>query len=178
MRTFDSLQKELILLEAMPDIDKKVVSLLKERLKKNAKTTRDEGVTDHFCCFVVPIHREKKTIFNGHHIKSGFWIPPGGHIDRSETTQETVKREFKEELRRETLSSPELFDITIAYIENPTPTCTIHYDFWYLVPSEEIDFDYDKKEFYEARWMSIDQAIDLSTTSRHKHVLEKIKKQM
>lgn len=178
MRTFHSLQKELILLEAMPDIDKKVLSLFKERLKQNTKTTRDEGVTDHFCTFVVPIHRGKKTIFMGHHIKSGFWIPPGGHIDKGETTQETVIREFKEELRRETVYPPELFDITIAYIENPTPTCTIHYDFWYLVPSEEIDFDYDKKEFYEARWISIDQAIDLSATSRHQQVLEKIRKKL
>jgi 8-oxo-dGTP pyrophosphatase MutT (NUDIX family) len=33
-----------------------------------------------------------------HHKKLDLWLPPGGHIERDETPDEAVEREFKEEL--------------------------------------------------------------------------------
>lgn len=42
------------------------------------------------------IHDDKVLLI--HHKKIGKWIPPGGHIEKDETPDETVEREFKEEL--------------------------------------------------------------------------------
>jgi len=33
-----------------------------------------------------------------HHKKLDLWLPPGGHIDKDETPDDALKREFKEEL--------------------------------------------------------------------------------
>ncbi len=33
-----------------------------------------------------------------HHKKLGIWLPPGGHIERDETPDEALAREFREEL--------------------------------------------------------------------------------
>lgn len=36
-----------------------------------------------------------------HHEKLGLWLPPGGHIDRDETPDEALEREFREEVNLE-----------------------------------------------------------------------------
>jgi 8-oxo-dGTP diphosphatase len=42
------------------------------------------------------IHNDRVLLI--HHKKLGMWLPPGGHIDRDETPDEAVEREFREEL--------------------------------------------------------------------------------
>jgi 8-oxo-dGTP pyrophosphatase MutT (NUDIX family) len=49
------------------------------------------------CGFLV--HNNKVLLI--HHKKLGLWIPPGGHIDKDETPDETLERELKEELNLE-----------------------------------------------------------------------------
>jgi 8-oxo-dGTP diphosphatase len=33
-----------------------------------------------------------------HHVKTGLWLPPGGHIEKDETPDDALLREIKEEL--------------------------------------------------------------------------------
>ena len=42
------------------------------------------------------IHNNKVLLI--HHKKLDLWLPPGGHIEKNETPDEAVKREFREEL--------------------------------------------------------------------------------
>jgi 8-oxo-dGTP diphosphatase len=42
------------------------------------------------------IHNNKVLLI--HHKKLDLWLPPGGHIEKNETPDEAVEREFKEEL--------------------------------------------------------------------------------
>jgi 8-oxo-dGTP pyrophosphatase MutT (NUDIX family) len=42
------------------------------------------------------IHNNKVLLI--HHKKLNSWFPPGGHIEKNETPDDAVKREFKEEL--------------------------------------------------------------------------------
>lgn len=42
------------------------------------------------------IHNNKVLLI--HHKKLDLWLPPGGHIEKNETPDEAVEREFREEL--------------------------------------------------------------------------------
>lgn len=152
--------------------DKKYISDLKKEVNKflkAEKTIRDEflkklsltdkitkelNIDEHICAFFVPVNRETKSVYLVHHIKADDWIPPGGHIKYGEHPVDTVIREFEEELDSKiTKNQISLFTLSIKDIsDNPRNPCKLHYDFWYLVDVPKIDFNYLKKEFYDAYW--------------------------
>lgn len=112
-----------------------------------------------------------------HHIKANSWIPPGGHIDNEEHPVDTVVREFFEELgQRIDKSQITPLNASIKDIsDNPRNPCKVHYDLWYLVDVQRLDFDYLKKEFYDARWMTIDQALKTMDIPLYKEIVRSIK---
>lgn len=139
--------------------------------------TRDEGATDHFTTYLVPFHKPTQSIFAGSHKKSGMWIPPGGHIDRDEGPLDTVVREFEEELSYKiTPDRATLFQITMIDITN-RPDCTRHLGFGFRIDMpEKVDFDYDRGEFYEARWFTISEFLKMKTYEAVKNEVRLLQK--
>ncbi|MCR4263346.1 MAG: NUDIX hydrolase [Candidatus Roizmanbacteria bacterium] len=139
-------------------------SLLKKFYKRleQGDLVRDENPDDHFSTFFIPFVEKKNLIFLGDHIKSGVWLVPGGHIDSGEGPVETVVREIDEELDLHIKEADvEFFDLSITDISSPYP-CKRHYDLWYLLRLEKpVVFNYTKKEFKAAQWMSVEEAIGL-----------------
>ncbi len=141
--------------------DHSLVTKFEKRIKKG-DLSRPENEVDHFCSFLVPFHRESLSIYTGHHIKADEWIPPGGHIEMGESPEDTVRREFGEELSS-TLSNEliEPFAISITNVFHPSRPCRIHNDFWFVIYMEDkIQFAFDKKEFHEAQWLPLQEAMD------------------
>lgn len=102
-------------------------------------------------------------------------MPPGGHIQKGETPLDTVLREFKEELRYELNGEKvELFELSVIKVSNPRRRCKIHYDFWYLVYLDQVNFKYDRKEVYNARWFTIEDALKTITREEYKSIVRKI----
>ena len=137
---------------------------------KEGRLTRDENPYTHFCVYFAAYDPDNKSVFVGHHKKSGLWLFNGGHIDRGETTEEALSREMGEEwgvnVDLQSIGEPKL--ITITEIDNPAKeTCTRHYDIWYFVPVSNNDFAPDQErlntEFYTTGWRSIEQARGLIT---------------
>ena len=128
--------------------------------------TRDENPETHFCVYFAAFDPKTDRVFIGHHKKSGFWLFNGGHIDEGETTRVTLRREIGEEwgegikMQEDSLARPEL--LTITQIDNPKVKCKTHYDIWYFVWVNEATFNPEKgkldKEFYETRWVTLDEA--------------------
>ncbi|OGK24790.1 hypothetical protein A3F58_03675 [Candidatus Roizmanbacteria bacterium RIFCSPHIGHO2_12_FULL_37_9b] len=156
-------------------VDKKTIEQFLKRLK-SGRLLQKQNPADHFCSFFVPLDIKSKSVFLGHHIKANQWIPPGGHIEVEETPLQTVYREFTEELRLPLSDQKvELFDLGITRITDPKRLCRIHYDFWYLTTINKINFKYDKSEFYEAAWLTIDDAIAKVKRSSIKMSLNNLK---
>jgi 8-oxo-dGTP pyrophosphatase MutT (NUDIX family) len=151
-----------------------VFQTFSQRLQEERPLVRDEDVGDHFCCMFIPFVPSQKSVFVGHHIKSGLWMPPGGHIDIGETPEQTVLREIQEELHFKPNTIPTPYALTYVDITN-RPDCTRHYDIWYLMECrEEVAFDYEKREFHEAGWYSIGEAVQKSSRSMFTAVLQKL----
>ncbi len=127
--------------------------------------TKDENPVSHFCTYFAAYDPKAKEIFIGHHKKSGLWLVNGGHIDKNETLQETLKREIDEEwgLEYENLDvgEPQLLTITDIYNPEKQP-CRAHYDVWHFVKVDKHTFSPDKdklaEEFHENRWIGLDEA--------------------
>jgi len=135
-----------------------------ERLKQEDLTI-DENPQSHFCVYFAAYDPNARQIFIGHHKKSGLWLANGGHIDKDETLQETLKREIDEEwglkYKDINVGEPQLLTITEIYNPEKQP-CRAHYDVWHFVPVDKNTFNPDKnklaEEFYENRWISPNEA--------------------
>lgn len=125
--------------------------------------TREENNLTHFCVFFLPYNPADKKVFIGDHKKSGLWLSPGGHIEKDERLVEALNREIGEELGvkdffRESEAKP--FLLTISHIGEEMR----HYDIWFLMKTDGADFIVDPGEFYEARWMTIEEAEKMKTS--------------
>lgn len=142
-------------------IDKKEWRDFDEFLK-NPHILRAENVLKHCCAACFIIHPKEKKIFLGDHIRAGRWLNGvGGHIELDESPEEAARREFKEEVSYEPPRNFQLFDI-VHFHNVGRPTCSDHFDFLYLTLFEDLpNFNYDKNEFKEARWLSFDDALQV-----------------
>jgi len=173
----NNLIKELDKLKDKSHVDKIIFYPFAKRITEG-KLTREENLENHLCSFFVPVHKSSKSIFIGHHVKADEWIPPGGHINKDEAPIETVFREFYEELNfKLTDEKTELFDLDrIDTRPGRTNPCKVHYDFWYLVfMNEQSPFTFDKREFYDAGWFSIDDAVIKCRFKPYVEILKKIR---
>jgi len=122
--------------------------------------TRDENEASHFCTYFLPYNKDKNEVFFGHHKKSGLWLSPGGHIDKDETLLNTLNREIDEELGvKEFFKGDQIpFMYFVTSILSDTRACQYHFDLWYLMQTDGGNFNVDLTEFYDVKWLSIDEA--------------------
>ena len=136
---------------------------------KQGRLTRDENPLTHFGVYFAGFDPKIKEVFIGLHKKSDLWLFNGGHIDQGELLRETLAREMEEEWgfvhpAAETLD-PSL--LTITKITSSSQICRLHYDIWYFVPVDKVNFSPDEsrltKEFHEIRWMAFPEAKKIIT---------------
>ncbi len=139
--------------------------------------TRDENKETHFCAYFLPYNEAEKKIFLVHHKKANLWLSPGGHIDKGENFLTTLNREIREELGVVDFYNklPEPFFISITPIENPTLLCKVHYDTWFLMPADGSGFDVDPKEFYDTRWVTLEESASLLKDAANLLAVEALK---
>lgn len=154
-----------------------VYNLFQKRLSAGLPT-HDENPETHFIVYFFPYNPETKQVFLIHHKKSELWIAPGGHIDKNETALEALNREIAEELGVKDFfkNEPLPFLFTITPINNWGRKCTTHFDIWYLMKTDGHDFIPDKGEFYDSKWLTIEEAKKIVTNPQNLEALESLKK--
>ncbi len=153
-------------------------ALFKDRARQG-KLVRDENPTSHFCSYMGIFDKSTKKIFMGHHKKADKWIFNGGHIDAGETPLQAAIRELQEEvglrLAEKDLIGPSLINL-IHIPASPKFPCRVHYHIWYFVPVGEryVDIRYPElaKEFYENKWLSINDALAITTDETNTEALK------
>jgi len=166
--------KDLVLsMKNDPNIDQQTLQTFLSRLSSNPKYLKAEGVADHFCVGVLLINKKEKKIFMGHHIKSDHWMGAGGHMELGECPLDTVIRECKEELDL-VVNDANLFDLT-HFEDVNRKNCTQHYDFFYRVDIDTLpSLSADTKEFYEAGWLSYEDALKKKLLPKYRASLLKL----
>lgn len=107
-------------------------------------------------CYFVIIDLSTQQMLLTDHIKSGLWLPGGGHIECSEDPKQTVIRELKEELgcTLEFLSeTPFFLTVTQTVRDHSHTDVTL----WYILKASHQVFDYDTKEFHQISWFPFDE---------------------
>jgi 8-oxo-dGTP pyrophosphatase MutT (NUDIX family) len=156
------------LLEKEGRVTGRVAREVKNRLE-GGRLIQSDNLEDHMCAFFVPVHLESQSVFIGHHVKADMWIPPGGHIEPEEMLEDTVRREFEEELGVFLESEPiTLFAVTVVDLEpKPGKKCKRHWDWWHMVSvPEKTEYDYDRREFFEATWLVLNEALEKMSDAR------------
>lgn len=174
-----SLAKEIQNLVETKFVNSVVAGKFLRRLQEG-NLTRDENPLTHFGVYFAGFDQKIKKVFVGLHKKSDLWLFNGGHIDQGELLRETLAREMEEEWgfvhpEAETLD-PSL--LTITEITSEKQICRLHYDIWYFIPVNKVNFSPDKsklaKEFHKIKWVSFAEARKTITDSNTLMALNKI----
>jgi len=172
----DILKKEVL---KFKNVEKNLIDKFLTKLSSTDKITKELNIDEHICAFFVPINKKTKSVYLVHHKKADDWIPQGGHIIWNEHPVDTVVREFEEELKHKISKNQiNLFTLSIKDISNnPRNPCKLHYDFWYLVDVHRKNFNYLKKEFYDAYWHPLkEETFNKVKTPQYNKIVRKLKR--
>lgn len=172
------LEKELLaILDQFSRLEPKVIEGYRERIEQG-HLTKDEDPVSHFCAYFLPFNANTKEVMLGNHIKSGKWLSPGGHIDKSESLLKTLNREIDEELGVKDFfqTRPDPFLITVTNISSDPRQCKKHFDIWHLMKTDGSDFKIDMTEYHEIKWLTIPEAKKITTDLANQLALSYIEK--
>lgn len=126
----------------------------------------------HLVSYFLLVDSDQRLILLGDHIKSGLWLPSGGHVEPGEDPAETVRRECLEELAIEARFHPALGPRPLFISVTETRGSDPHRDvsLWYVLEaSRAAALSPDPGEYHGVRWWSVDEvrAADQSQFDPH-----------
>ncbi len=133
----------------------------------------------HLVCYFLLFDEATQKVLLIDHIKSGLWLPNGGHVDSNEHPTDTVIREAKEELGIEAMfyeQKPLFLTVsnTVGIVEKHTDV-----SLWYILKANTEDsLNLDYNEFTSACWFEMN-AINFSKSDPHmERFLKKLEKRL
>ncbi len=143
------------------DIETQQIEACREWISSTSdlyRLEKDNEPLAHLVTLFLPFDQKNKKIYMGKHIKSGLWLPTGGHVDFQELLIDAVNREAKEELNvKPKFISKDPFFLSFSVNQNPL---TRHVDiaFWYLLEgNEKEEYDFCKREFETMKWFDLEK---------------------
>jgi 8-oxo-dGTP diphosphatase len=118
----------------------------------------------HLVAYFVPLDAAGRCVLLGDHVKSGLWLPPGGHVDEGEDPRAAVERETLEELGIRASFHPHVGrDLPFFLTANPTRGKQSHVDvsMWFVLDCDRsVELRPDPREFRSVRWYNIDDQLE------------------
>lgn len=164
-------------IEGLQRLSPQEKSLKKEFIVKikTGKFVQENDPVVHFGIFFWPYNPKTKEVFITHHKKSGLWLAAGGHMERGEMPYDTAVREAREELGfvlKNLDKTP--FMISKTPVNMPGYQCRVHYDIWYLLPTDGQTFDIDPQEFFDTKWVKLKEAEKFLTQENQRKALHRL----
>jgi 8-oxo-dGTP diphosphatase len=118
----------------------------------------------HLVSYFVPLDAAGRSVLLGDHVKSGLWLPPGGHVEEGEDPRDTVERETLEELGiSASFHSSVGARVPFFLTANPTRGEHRHVDvsMWFVLDCRcDAELRPDPREFRSVRWYNIDEQLE------------------
>lgn len=114
----------------------------------------------HLVSYFALVDSARRLVLLGDHVKSGLWLPSGGHVEDGEDPRDTVRREAREELglRAEfhgRLGGGEAFFLTAT----PTvgPDSHVDVSLWFVLACDrDAALAPDPREYHGVGWFPLD----------------------
>jgi len=114
----------------------------------------------HLVSYFALVDSVNRMVLLGDHVKSGLWLPSGGHVEDGEDPRDTVRREAAEELGIRAsfhgrLGAERPFFLTVT----PTVGENSHEDvsLWFVLACDrDATLDPDPREYRGVRWFPLD----------------------
>jgi 8-oxo-dGTP pyrophosphatase MutT (NUDIX family) len=122
------------------------------------RISKPDNPNKHLVSYFVMFDQAKEKILLVDHKKAELWLPPGGHVEIDEDPIDTVTRECMEELSvaAEFWSKKPIFitqTVTVGKTAGHTDV-----SLWYVIKgNSNIEYDYDREEFSNIKWFSLDE---------------------
>jgi 8-oxo-dGTP diphosphatase len=117
----------------------------------------------HLVSYFVPVDAASRSVLVGDHVKSGLWLPPGGHVEQGEDPRATVEREAGEELGIAAAFHPGLGGDRPFFL-TATPTVDrdhVDVSLWFALDCGRADeLHPDPREFRSVRWYNVDEQLE------------------
>jgi 8-oxo-dGTP diphosphatase len=114
----------------------------------------------HLVSYFALVDSARRMVLLGDHVKSGLWLPSGGHVEDGEDPRDTVSRAASEELGiratfHDRLGAGRPFFLTVT----PTVRENSHEDvsLWFVLACDrDAELAPDPREYRGVRWFSLD----------------------
>jgi 8-oxo-dGTP diphosphatase len=117
----------------------------------------------HLVAYFVPLDAPSRWVLLGDHVKSGLWLPPGGHVNPGEDPRDTVVRETSEELGIAAAFHPQAGGDRPFFL-TATPTVNrdhVDVSLWFVLDCDRaVELRPDPREFRSVRWYNVDEQLE------------------
>lgn len=144
------------------------------------RQSRPTHPRQHLVSYFLLVDSRAEVFLLGDHIKSGLWLPSGGHVEPGEHPSDTVRRECREELATDATFHPALGETPLFLtVTDTVDTSDPHRDvsLWYVLEaSRTTALIPDPREYRDVRWWETSDVGDADNTKFDPHMVRMLSK--
>lgn len=126
------------------------------------RISKPDNPPKHLVSYFILFDESNQSVMLIDHVKSGLWLPSGGHVDPGESPLATVVREAGEELQIAASFDTPFSDSPLFVTVTRTVGHGQHTDvsLWYIIAgNQDEQLDYDRGEMNGYRWQKLDDVL-------------------
>lgn len=126
------------------------------------RISKPDNPPKHLVSYFLLFDEHNQSVMLIDHIKSGLWLPSGGHVEPGEHPRTTVTREADEELQIAASFNTPFKDNPLFVTVARTVGHGQHTDvsLWYIIAgNQDEQLNYDKGEMNGYKWQKLDEVL-------------------